>query len=195
MPPLSALLSSWQFRLNLVSWGGMGVFMPHYSEERKAAVLKKLLPPQNRSVVSVAAEEGISDVTLYSWLKQCRQQGMPVPGNRNTGEDWSPEAKLAVVVETASMSEAELSAYCREKGLYPEQVQRWKEACLQGAGMQPDRDKVAQKQQRDTRKTIKKLKVEVRRKDKALAETTSLLVLSKKLEALYGEDPDSDEDI
>ena len=49
--------------------------MPRYSEERKAAVLKKLLPPQNRSVVSVAAEEGISDVTLYSWLKQCRQQG------------------------------------------------------------------------------------------------------------------------
>ena len=119
---------------------------------------------------------------------------MPVPGNRNTGEDWSPEAKLAVVVETASMSEAELSAYCREKGLYPEQVQRWKEACLQGAGMQEGLDKAAQKEKRESRKTIKKLKAEVRRKDKALAETTSLLVLSKKLEALYGEDPDSGED-
>ncbi|HAC87477.1 MAG TPA: IS3 family transposase, partial [Gammaproteobacteria bacterium] len=82
----------------------MGAFMPRYSEERKAAVLKKLLPPQNRIVLSVSVEEGISDVTLYSWLKQCRQQGMPVPGNLNTVEDWSPEAKLAVVVETASMS-------------------------------------------------------------------------------------------
>jgi len=168
--------------------------MPRYSEERKAAVLSKLLPPQNRSVVSVAAEEGIADVTLYSWLKQCRQKGMPVPGNRNTGEDWSPEAKLAVVVETASMPEAELSAYCREKGLYPEQVQRWKEACLQGAGMEDDRQKAVQKQQREARKTIKKLKSEVRRKDKALAETTSLLVLSKKLDALYGEDSGSSED-
>ena len=95
--------------------------MPRYSEERKAAVLKKLLPPQNRSVVQVAAEEGISDVTLYSWLKQCRQQGMPVPGYRNAGDDWSPDAKLAVVIETASMSEAELGAYCRQKGLYSEQ--------------------------------------------------------------------------
>jgi hypothetical protein len=38
--------------------------MPRYSEERKAAVLKKLLPPQNRSVVQVAAEKGISDVIL-----------------------------------------------------------------------------------------------------------------------------------
>jgi len=124
----------------------MGAFMPRYSEERKAAVLNKLLPPQNRSVLSVSAEEGISDVTLYSRLKQCRQKGMPVPGNRNTGEDWSLEAKLAVVVETASMSEGELSTYCREKSLYPEQVQRWKEACLQGAGMQEDRDKAARKQ-------------------------------------------------
>jgi len=59
--------------------------MPRYSEERKAAVLKKLLPPQNCSVVSVAAEEGLSNVAPYSWLKQCRQQRMPVPGNRNTG--------------------------------------------------------------------------------------------------------------
>jgi transposase-like protein len=167
--------------------------MPRYSEERKAAVLKKLLPPQNRSVVSVAAEEGISDVTLYSWLKQCRQQGVPVPGYRNAGDDGSPESKLAVVIETASLSEAELSAYCRQKGLYPEQVQRWKEACLHGAGLQEGQGKAAQKQQRDARKTIKKLQAEVRRKDRVLAETTSLLVLSKKLEALYGVDPDSED--
>lgn len=167
--------------------------MPRYSEERKAAVLKKLLPPQNRSVVQVAAEEGISDVTLYSWLKQCRQQGVPVPGYRNAGDDGSPEAKLAVVIETASMSEAELGAYCRQKGLYPEQVQRWKEACLHGTGLQEGQEKAAQKQQRDARKTIKKLRAEVRRKDRVLAETTSLLVLSKKLEALYGEDPDSED--
>jgi hypothetical protein len=78
--------------------------------------------------------------------------------------------------------------------LYPEQVQRWKEACLQGAGMQDECQKTAQKQQREARKTIKKLKSEVRRKDRAMAETTSLLVLSKKLEVLYGEDPDSGED-
>lgn len=82
----------------------MDAHMPRYSNERKAAVLNKLLPPHNRTVVSVSAEEGISDVTLYSWLKQCRQQGMPVPGNRNNGDDWSPEAKLAAVIETAPMS-------------------------------------------------------------------------------------------
>lgn len=172
----------------------MRACMPRYSEERKAVVLKKLLPPHNRSVASVAAEEGISDATLYSWLKQCREQGMPVPGHHNRGDEWSPDAKLAVVIETAAMSAAELGAYCRERGLYPEQIQRWKEACLQGAGRQEEREKTAQKQRKEDRKTIQRLKTEVRRKDRALAETTSLLVLSKKLDALYSEDPDGGED-
>jgi hypothetical protein len=54
-------------------------------------------------------------------------------------------------------------------------------------------DKAAQKQHREARKTIKKLQAEVRRKDRVLAETTSLLVLSKKLEALYGETPDNED--
>jgi len=49
--------------------------MPRYSEERKAAVLNKLLPAQNRSVLSVAMEECISNVALYSLLKQCQEQG------------------------------------------------------------------------------------------------------------------------
>lgn len=117
-----------------------------------------------------------------------------MPGNRKTGDDWSADAKLAVVIETTPLSETELGVYCREKGLYPEQVQRWKEACLQGAGQQVGQDKAVQKQQRDDRRAIKKLKAEVRCKDRVLAETTSLLVLSKKLEALYGETPDNEDD-
>ncbi len=93
--------------------------MPSYSEERKAAVLKKLLPPLNRSVPDVAKEEGISEQTLYNWRRQLRDKGLPVPGNEHNSEQWSAEARFAVVVETAALSEAELSEYCRKKGLYP----------------------------------------------------------------------------
>lgn len=167
--------------------------MARYSEERKAAILKKLLPPQNRTVVSVATEEGISDATLYNWLKQCRKQGKPVPGRSKTGDEWSGEAKLAVIIETSSLSEEELSAYCREKGLYVEQVKRWKDACILSTGQETDQRKETQKQQKQSQKRIKKLEAEVRRKDKVLAETTSLLVLSKKLEALYGSDQDNED--
>jgi hypothetical protein len=66
----------------------------------------------------MAAEKSIPDVTLNSWLRQCRQQGMPVLGYRNAGDDGTPEAKLVVEIETASLSEVELGTYCRQKGLY-----------------------------------------------------------------------------
>lgn len=102
---------------------------------------------------------------------------MPVPGKRKTGDDWCADNKLAVVIETAAMSESELSAYCREKDLYPEQIQGWKEACLQRAGQQHNQQKETQRQHKHSRKKIDKLESGLRRKDKALAETTSLLVL------------------
>ncbi len=41
-----------------------GFEMPRYSEERKAAVLKKLLPPHNQSVPEIAELEGISQADL-----------------------------------------------------------------------------------------------------------------------------------
>ncbi|OOE38110.1 transcriptional regulator, partial [Salinivibrio kushneri] len=40
--------------------------MPRYSEERKAAILKKLLPPNNKTISEIAAEEHISEATLYN---------------------------------------------------------------------------------------------------------------------------------
>ena len=47
-------------------------------------------------------------------------------------DDWSADAKLAVVIETAALSEIELSEYCRRKGLYVDQVRDWRQACLDG---------------------------------------------------------------
>ena len=38
-----------------------------YSPERKEAVLRKMMPPHNRSVRELAREEGISEATLYNW--------------------------------------------------------------------------------------------------------------------------------
>jgi len=45
----------------------------------------------------------------------------------------------------------------------------------------------AQRRRAEDRKQIKELEREVRRKDKALAEATALLVLSKKPEAIFQE--------
>jgi len=106
--------------------------MTGYSPERKAAVLKKMLAPGNLSVAELSRQEGISDVTLYTWRKQAMARGEMVSGSGKLPEHWSAEAKLAVVIETSAFSEIELSQHCRERGLYPEQVKAWRQACLDG---------------------------------------------------------------
>lgn len=166
--------------------------MPRYSEARKAAVLKKLLPPHNKTVPQVAAEEGISEVTLYNWRNKLRSEGKPVPGSEKNSEQWSAEAKFATVLETATLSEVELSQYCRKKGLYPEQIKAWKQDCIRGASQGQQQKAKEQSERKADKKRIRQLEKELRRKDKALAEHAALLVLSKKLNALYGIEDEED---
>jgi len=164
--------------------------MPRYSAERKASVLKKLLPPHNQSVPEVATLEGISEATLYNWRTEAKHQGVAVPGSGKTSNDWSADAKLAVVIETAGLNETDLSEYCRSKGLFPEQVKDWKQACLEGQLSDVERRKQEREQARQDKKEIKALKKELARKEKALAETAALLVLRKKFNALREDNED-----
>ena len=75
--------------------------MARYSQERKEAILNKLLPPNNMTVAEVSRLEGISSKTLYHWRDKLRKEGRSVPGKTLTTDDWSAEAKLAVIIETA----------------------------------------------------------------------------------------------
>ena len=158
------------------------------STERKEAILKKLLPPLRLSVAQLAREEGITQQTLYNWRNQLKEQGQAVPSKNQKPDEWSGEAKLAVVIETAPLSEVELSQYCREKGLLVEQVKAWRSACIMGNTRDAKQTGLARKQSREDKKQIKKLERELNRKDKALAEAAALLVLRKKLRAYYGEE-------
>lgn len=160
--------------------------MKRYSEERKAAVLRKLLPPMNMTVMEVSKQEGISDVTLYVWRKQVRAEGMAVPGAGKVPDDWSAEAKLAVVIETAGLSEIDLGAYCRQKGVYVEQVKAWRQAALDGQQKAQVARQAERGQTRQDQKRIKELERELHRKERALAEAAALLMLRKKAEAIWG---------
>lgn len=165
--------------------------MARYSTERKESILKKLLPPNNMTVAAVAKVEGVSEQTLYNWRSEIKQKGQPVPGNKSTPEQWSAEAKLAVVIQTGALSESELSQYCRKNGLFVEQVKGWKEECLRGFQLSAGQKKEAKQQSRNDKHEIQALKKELRRKEKALAEAAALLVLRKKLNALWEENEES----
>jgi transposase len=41
-------------------------------------------------------------------------------------ENWGPTAKFTVVMKTAGLNATGLSAYCRERSLFPEEEERWR---------------------------------------------------------------------
>ena len=102
--------------------------MRRYSEAVKADVRRRMSPPHRQSVAQISAELGIHVVTLYNWRKTWRLQGEVVPASKKDPEGWGTTDKFTVVLETAGLNATELSAYCRERGLYPEQVERWRQA-------------------------------------------------------------------
>ncbi len=145
------------------------------------------MPPNSVAVSKIAQDTGVSDVTLYKWRTAFRNRGLAVPGDKQAPENWAAADKLAVVIETASMNEAQLGKYCRSKGLYPEQITQWKDSAISGYQHSRDIEKDKAQSRKEDKTKIKHLESELRRKDKALAETAALLVLSKKLEAIWGE--------
>ena len=113
-----------------------------------------------------------------------------MPGDGRNPESWSPGDKFSVVLETAALNEAELAEYCRKKGLYAEQIGAWKQSCIDGNLTAADQARAAKEQARSAKKEIKELKRDLRNKEKALAETAALLVLRKKMHAIWGEGED-----
>lgn len=162
--------------------------MAKHSQRKKEHAVALMSAPENLTVSEVSARTGIPEATLYLWRNQARAQGRAVPGDGQNPEQWRSEDKFAIVIETAGLAEAELGEYCRKKGLLVEQVRVWRRAC-EGAN-EVVGERVSLSQRAQEKKRVRELEKELRRKDKALAETAALLVLSRKLEALWkdGED-------
>jgi transposase-like protein len=159
--------------------------MTQYGEEFKASIIARMLPPNEVPVPQLARETGIPKDTLYTWRSKHRKGGGDATVQPSRSGELSSEEKFAVVLESASLNEVELSEYCRRKGLYPAQIRAWRDACTQ-ANATPA-PKVDPAQRKAQAKHIKQLEAELRRKDKALAEAAALLMLQKKLQALWGE--------
>lgn len=163
--------------------------MRHYPEEHKKAVVSKLIE-SGLSLRKFSQREGINLSTLCSWRDKYLEADCSLIKSDDPDE-WSAEHKFSTVLETATLSEVELSEYCRKKGLYPEQIKQWKQSCISGAQTEAQQRKQLAQERKADKKRIKELERELKRKDAALAETAALLVLRKKLNAYWGEDEDS----
>ncbi|NLN67508.1 MAG: transposase [Alcaligenaceae bacterium] len=147
--------------------------MSSYSPDLKAQIVKKMMPPNNQSIAQISRESGIHVATLYTWKKQFQAKGFVVPAKKSPPDQWDAKAKLAAIIHTASMNETERSVYCREHGLYPEQLDAWKAAFESADVVDEPVSKTALTAER---KKTRQLEKELRRKEKALAETAALFV-------------------
>jgi len=144
--------------------------LARYGQTFKDRAVARLLPPESAAIDVVAREIGIAAGTLERWR-------------------WTAAGRLEAVVTTAAMNEAELSAWCRSHGVYPQDLAKWR-ASATTALAAPEELRASPQATRADRKRIKELERELLRKDRALAETAALLVLSKKVQAIFsrGED-------
>jgi DNA-binding transcriptional MerR regulator len=125
----------------------------------------------------VSQEIGVSVATLERW----RAEALSRPARERA---WTAAARLEAVIATAAMDEAQRGAWCREKGVFPSDLGQWRESAM-AALAQPEEARATPQETRQDRRRIKELEKDLRRKEKALAETTALLVLAKKLEAIF----------
>ena len=92
-----------------------------YTTEFKKSVLKRLKPPTKDTVSSLSKELNIPKTTLYGWVRNNKVS------NANTSIDkWTSHDKFQAVLETSTLTEAELAEYCRRKGIYVDDIKNWK---------------------------------------------------------------------
>ena len=158
--------------------------MARYGQAFKDQAVARLLPPESASIETVGRELSISPSTLERW----RAQALSMPARVRA---WTAAARFEAVLATAALDETGKSAWCREHGVYPQTLEQWRQSATQALA-EPDETRASPRETRADRQRIKELERELRRKDKALAETAALLVLSKKLEAIFPRDKDED---
>lgn len=158
-----------------------------HSTQFQEQALIKARERGTRSVQDVANDLNMSVGTLRKWISKSNQKtarhahSAQLPENL-PAPSWAPAQRLQALLETHSLLPAQLSAWCREKGLFEHQLQSWRDAfCTASAG-----------ESRESNVALRALKVqhealqrELRRKEKALAEAAALLVLQKKFHALW----------
>jgi transposase len=171
--------------------------MPRYSEAFKARMVQRMTAPGGPVAERLSEDINVPAWTLRRWLKAAAmvgdvgkkkgpplsvEDGVPVEVNRDARSlrEWTPAEKLRVIAAASMVKDEELGAFLRREGLHLAQLEEWRAEVVTALGSPPPRGKTP-----DARR-IRELERELARKDKALAEVTALLVLEKKVQALFG---------
>jgi transposase-like protein len=153
-----------------------------HSEAFIEQALVKVYSRGDRTIKLVAADLNVSHHTLKYWMKNKAVTKSGVSATREKRpQDWTAEEQLLALQETHGLSGEALQAWCRERGIFAHHLTSWKVAFCTGS-----KETIpAPREVRTLKDENVKLKRELVRKDKALAEAAALLILQKKFRALW----------
>ena len=158
-----------------------------YSIGFRNGVLKKVLPPENRSVREIAEENGLSEQTIRNWMQQSKNGNLELITGKSSPNHRSSSEKMKLLLESKQVSNESIGQWLREHGLHSEHLPLWEQEMLDVVSDKSDKRK---EQNAELVKENKHLKKELARKEKALAEMAALLVLKKKADKLWGDKED-----
>ena len=167
-----------------------------YTDSFKAKMVQRLSAPNAISAISLSKEVGVSQSQLSRWLQRARTvdpMAKERPSDRavQTGSSTrSVEEKLRIVMAAAALEPDELGAFLRREGVHGAELEQWREAVVEGSKSALEGGAARSSSRSADTKRIKELERELRRKDRALAETAALLVLQKKVHEIWGDGDD-----
>jgi transposase-like protein len=169
-------------------------------------MVQRLVGPKAVSANQLAREVGVHQGTLSRWLRDAQHSDMgssngtaqtppaSAAAKQAPARTMSADDKVRIVFAAEGLAAEDLGALLRREGVHDAELETWRAAIKTAAvaSLNGATTSAAPARSAD-RKRIHELERELRRKDKALAEAAALLVLEKKLQALWG-DGDDDTD-
>ncbi len=156
--------------------------MGQYTKAFRAKMVQRLLAPDAPTCRELAKRTGVPVSTLQLWKRIAMGRGSwndkrrHAPDQPRRPEDWTAQERMRVVIEAEGLGPAELGEFLRREGLHEATLAQWRQAATEALSPS-NRDPKAQR--------IAELEKQLARKDKALAETAALLLLQKKVQALW----------
>jgi transposase len=143
----------------------------------KQQLVARLTGVNALSAAQLARETGITQQNLSRWLSEARSSRFGVTDDGIVS--WTVEQKARIVAQAATFAGDELTAYLHREGVGLRHFRRWRVA-LEEAG----------EESVGMAKRISKLERELVRKERALAEVATLLVLRQTMESSIQEQHD-----
>jgi transposase len=91
-----------------------------YSRSIKIGVLKKVLPPESKSIRGTSRHFGISEQTIRNWIKQKKDGIFDTVQVDKSLRHLSSKEKYQLLMESARLPEEKLGEFLRERGLHSE---------------------------------------------------------------------------